>query len=57
MQKKNLMKIQKANKRANLPQSVRAMVYSFLPLDFLIQNISKISQSDRSLLTISEILD
>lgn len=47
----------KASKKEHIPKSVRQLVYSFLPLDYLIQNISKLCWHDRKLLVTSTILD
>ena len=40
-----------------LPKGVRSLIYSFLPLDILIQFISKLSVAERDILVTSEILD
>jgi hypothetical protein len=40
-----------------LPKGIRALIYSYLPLNYLIKTISKISRVDRKILAESEILD
>lgn len=40
-----------------VPKGVRAIIYSFMPLDYLIKQISKLSKTDRDILITSEILD
>ena len=50
------MKKQNNNKNL-LPKGLRALIYSFLPFDYLIKSISKLNKCDREMLTNSEILD
>ena len=40
-----------------LPKGIRQVVYSYLPLDTLIQTISKLSTSERKLLLTSQLID
>jgi hypothetical protein len=42
------------NNNPKITKNVRSVIYSFLPLDILIQSISKLSKSDRELLTKSD---
>jgi hypothetical protein len=52
-QSKSILKVQKRT-RESLPRGIRAIIYSFLPLDKLIRAISKLSKADRKTLVNSE---
>ena len=47
----------KESKKSFLPKGLRALIYSFLPFDYLIKSISKLNKCDREMLTVSDILD
>lgn len=53
----SLRKSTVSKKKVLLPKGVRAVVYSYLPLDHLIKYVSKLSKTDRDILIYSEILD
>ena len=50
MQQDNIVKIK-------IPKGVRSLIYSFLPFNFLIKSISKLSTQDRRILITSDVLD
>lgn len=49
--------MEKLKNRELLPKGVRQHIYSYLPLDTIIQVISKLSKADRKMLIKSEIVD
>lgn len=48
---------QKQHTKEALPKGIRQVIYSFLPLGTLIQTISKLSTTERQLLTTSQLID
>jgi hypothetical protein len=49
--------MKKSSKKDYFPKGLRALIYSYMPFDYLIRSISKLSKTDREMLITSDILD